>query len=150
MYDPAEQVFYTGTTDDGVTPSEDNIVLDAQVWAAMALGEQFQPYEAALSRARAMRVAGGGYPFCESNANGGWWAEGTAYTALMYRLRGDDAAAAEALGALASIQLEDGLFPAATVDNLSTGFNLFTGDRGVRHRAAHCADRLVRPRDEQL
>ena len=139
MYDPAGQVFYTGTTDDGVTPSKDNIVLDAQVWAAMALGDQFQPYEAALSRARAMRIISGGYPFCESNANGGWWAEGTAYTALMFRLRGDDAAATEALGALASIQLENGLFPAATVDNLSTGFNLFTGDPWEYGTAPHIA-----------
>ena len=139
MYDPAQQVFYTGTTEDGVTPSKDNIVLDAQVWSAMALGKQFQPYESALARVKAMRVAGGGYPFCESNANGGWWAEGTAYTALMYRLRGDDAAATEALSALASIQLKDGLFPAATVDNLSTGFNLFTGDPWVYGTAPHIA-----------
>jgi hypothetical protein len=139
MYDPAGQVFYTGTTEDGITPSKDNIVLDAQVWAAMALGEQFQPYESALSRVKTMRVTGGGYPFCESNANGGWWAEGTAYTALMYRLRGDDAAATEALDALASIQREDGLFPAATVDNLSTGFNLFTGDPWEYGTAPHIA-----------
>jgi len=139
MYDPAGQVFYTGTTDDGVTPSKDNIVLDAQVWAAMALGKQFQPYESALARVKTMRVADGGYPFCESNANGGWWAEGTAYTALMYRLRGDDAAATEALGALAGIQLDNGLFPAATVDNLSTGFNLFTGDPWEYGTAPHIA-----------
>ena len=139
MYDPAEQVFYTGTTEDGVTPSKDNIVLDAQVWSAMALGKQFEPYENALSRVAAMRVSGGGYPFCQSNANGGWWAEGTAYTALFYRLRGDDAAATEALNALVGIQLENGLFPAATVDNLSTGFNLFTGDPWVYGSAPHIA-----------
>jgi len=139
MYDPTEQVFYTGTTEDGITPSKDNIVLDAQVWAAMALGDQFKPFEDALSRVAAMRILGGGYPFCQSNTNGGWWAEGTAYTALMYRLRGDDAAATEALGALASIQLKDGLLPAATVDNLSTGFNLFTGDPWVYGTAPHIA-----------
>ena len=139
MYDPSEQVFYTGTTEDGVTPSKDNIVLDAQVWAAMALGEQFQPYENALSRVKTMRVSDGGYPFCESNVNGGWWAEGTAYTALMYHLRGDDAAASAALDALMSIQRTDGLFPAATVNNLSTGFNLFTGDPWVYGTAPHIA-----------
>ena len=137
MYDSSEQVFYTGTTEDGVTPSKDNIVLDAQVWSAMALKAQYKPFEDVLSRVAAMRVVGGGYPFCQSNANGGWWAEGTAFTALMYRLRGDDAAAAEALNVLLGIQLKNGLFPAATVDNLSTGFNLFTGDPWVYGSAPH-------------
>ncbi len=139
MYDPAEQVFYTGTTNDGVTPSKGNIVLDAQVWAAMALGEQFTPYADALSRVEKMRVKDGGYPFCQSNVNGGWWAEGTAYTALMYRLRGDDAAANAAMDALVGIQLDNGLFPAATVDNLSTGFELFTGEPWVYGTAPHIA-----------
>jgi hypothetical protein len=34
MYDETVGVFFTGTTGDGITPSRDNIVLDAQVWAA--------------------------------------------------------------------------------------------------------------------
>ena len=45
----------------------------------------------------------------------------------MYRLRGDDERAVSALGLLEQIQLEDGRFPAATVDDLSTGFELFDG-----------------------
>jgi hypothetical protein len=139
MYDPAEQVFYTGTTVDGVTPSKDNIVLDAQVWSALALGEQYRPYENALARVAAMRILGGGYSFCQSNANGGWWAEGTAFTALMLRQRGEDGVAAEALNALLGIQLKNGLFPAATVDNLSTGFELFTGEPWVYGTAPHIA-----------
>ena len=139
MYDAESQVFYTGTLDDGVTPSADNLVLDAQVWACMALGEDFEPYEASLEAVAAMRVAEGGYPFCASNVNGGWWAEGTAYTALMYRLRGEDERAAAALDALQSIQLESGLFPAATVDNLSTGFGLFDGSPWEYGTAPHIA-----------
>ena len=91
------------------------------------------------ARSRPAGGGEGGYPFCQSNVNGGWWAEGTAYTALMYRLRGDDASAAAALDALIGIQLENGLFPAATVDNLSTGFNLFTGDPWVYGTAPHIA-----------
>ena len=74
-----------------------------------------------------MRTAGGGYPFCESGSDGGWWAEGTAYTALLYRLRGEDASAASAMDALCAIQLDSGLFPAATVAALPTGFELFDG-----------------------
>ena len=139
MYDGESHVFYTGTLDDGVTASTDNRVLDAQVWACMALGDAFAPYEASLEAVAAMRTPEGGYPFCASNANGGWWAEGTAYTALMYRLRGEDDASNAALAALEGIQLESGLFPAATVDNLSTGFGLFDGSPWEYGDAPHIA-----------
>lgn len=126
MYDENECVFYTGTTEDGVTQSRGNIVLDAQVWAALALDEEFAPYEETLKRVESMRTAEGGYPFSESSLSG-WWAEGTAYTALMYRLRGEDVSAASAMDALCDIQLENGMFPAATVEELPTGFELFDG-----------------------
>ena len=139
MYDVDKRVFYTGTLDDGATPSADNLVLDAQVWACMALGEAFEPCEASLQTVAAMRTPEGGYPFCAANANGGWWAEGTAYTALMYRLRGEDEAAADALAALKGIQLESGLFPAATVDSLSAGFGLFDGSPWEYGTAPHIA-----------
>ena len=139
MYDATNGVFYTGTESDGVTPSKGNIVLDAQVWAALALGEDFSPYETALTRVTKMRLPQGGYPFCESNENGGWWAEGTAYTALMERELGNTGDAKAALDALVSIQLENGLFPAATVQNLSTGFDLFTGEPWVYSTDAHIA-----------
>lgn len=139
MYDENLEVFYTGTTDDGVTPSTGNIVLDAQVWACMALGDDFSPYEASLETVAAMRIPDGGYPFCQANINGGWWAEGTAYTALMYRLRGEDDTADSVLEALSGIQLENGLFPAATVDNLSTGFDLFDGSPWLYGSAPHIA-----------
>jgi hypothetical protein len=74
-----------------------------------------------------MKTAEGGYPFCLENKNGGWWAEGTAYTALMYRGLGDQKNYEEAMDALVSIQQTGGLFPAATVDDLSTGMDLFDG-----------------------
>ena len=139
MYDRDAGHFYTGTLDDGASPNRDNLVLDAQVWACLALGEDFAPYEAALDAVAAMETAEGGYPFCAANANGGWWAEGTAYTALMYRLRGEDDKALSALDALCSIQLESGKFPAATVENLSTGFELFDGSPWVYGTAPHLA-----------
>jgi hypothetical protein len=139
MYDETADVFYTGTTEDGVTPSRDNIVLDAQVWAALALGEDFAPYGAALNRVVSLRTEAGGYPFCEGNEGGGWWAEGTAYTALMYRLKGEDANAASAMDALCAIQLDSGLFPAATVTALPTGFALFDGSPWVYSNDPHIA-----------
>lgn len=139
MYDTDKGVFYTGTLDDGVTANTSNIVLDAQVWAEMALGDAFAPYESALLEVEAMKTAGGAYPFCKANEDGGWWAEGTAYTALMYALRGETGKAGAALDALCGIQLPSGLFPAATVDNLSTGFELFDGSPWVYSTDAHIA-----------
>lgn len=127
MYDREKGVFYTGTYDDGVTPDRENIVLDAQVWAALALGDALEPYEDSLQIVEKMKQDDGGYAFCLGNANGGWWSEGTAFTALMYKLRGEEEKAEQILETLGSIQNERGEFPAATVDNLSTGLYQFDG-----------------------
>ncbi|MBQ6322052.1 MAG: hypothetical protein IJI24_04190 [Lachnospiraceae bacterium] len=141
MYDPERGLFWSGTGDDGVTPSKENVVLDAQVWAALALGEQYAPYEAALETAESMHQTEGGYAFCQSNENGGWWPEGTAFTALLYReyaqqarAAGDEALSSAyemkadaALDALCAVQDAYGLFPAATTKNLSTGLYQFDG-----------------------
>lgn len=139
MYGEDDGFFYTGTMDDGVTENKGNRVLDAQVWAAMAMGDEFSPYEKSLLLVERMRTPEGGYPFCESNVNGGFWSEGTAYTALLYRLLGDDEKAALAFDALKRIQLKNGLFPAATVKELSTGFELFDGSPWVYSDDAHIA-----------
>ena len=138
MYVPEEKRFMAGTDSDGITPSPENTALDAQVWNCMALGDAFEPYRDCLETVEEMKTDGG-YPFCLSNINGGWWAEGTAFTALMYRLLGEDGKAVSALNTLVSIQLEDGKFPAATVDNLSTGIWLFTGEPWVYDTAPHIA-----------
>lgn len=127
MYDSEEGLFATGTLDDGATPNKSVVALDAQVWCALAMGDSFGQYDDALKTVEAMKTEDGGYPFCLENKNGGWWAEGTAYTALMYRLRGDEKRYEEAMSALESIQLKGGLFPAATTDHLSTGMELFDG-----------------------
>ena len=63
------------------------------------------------------------YPFYTANANGGWWAEGTAFTALMLRERNQYEKNFAAMNALSSIQLDSGLFPAATVEHLLTGLS---------------------------
>ncbi|MDR1130808.1 MAG: hypothetical protein LBL15_00120 [Oscillospiraceae bacterium] len=139
MYDAEAGYFYTGTADDGVTPSKDNIVLDAQVWSALALGEDFIPYMGAIDRAKAMQTSEGGYPFHEANTNGGWWPEGTAFAALTYRILGQDEAAQTALDALKNLQLSTGGFPAATTDSLTTGFDLFTGEPWTYEDIPHIA-----------
>ena len=127
MYDSEKKLFMTGTLDDGITPNRSVVALDAQVWCALAMGDSFDQYADALKTVSEMKTEDGGYPFCLENKNGGWWAEGTAYTALMYRLRGDEKHYEEAMSALESIQLKSGLFPAATTDHLSTGMELFDG-----------------------
>lgn len=139
MYDAELGLFMTGTVDDGVTPNGSVVVLDAQVWSALAFSDEFEPFEGALDLVASMRTDEGGYPFCQQNANGGWWAEGTAYTALMWRDRGDERAYAQAMDTLAGIQLDDGLFPAATVDNLFTGMSLSGETPWEYSRDAHIA-----------
>lgn len=129
----------TGTLDDGVTPNKSVVVLDAQVWCQMALGDAFEPYKSALDVVDKMKSPEGAYPFCHENKNGGWWAEGTAYTALMYRGIDKSEEYRQAMDALASIQLENGLFPAATVDDLSTGMDLFDGSPWEYSTDAHIA-----------
>lgn len=53
--------------------------------------------------------------------------EGTAFTALMYRLLGDEVQAVESLNALRNIQTYRGMIPASTVEQLPTGLDLFDG-----------------------
>ena len=139
MYDEEQGLFMTGTLDDGVTPNKSVVVLDAQVWCQMALGDAFEPYKSALDVVEKMKSPEGAYPFCLENKNGGWWAEGTAYTALMYRVIDKSEEYRQAMDALASIQHENGLFSAATVDNLSTGMDLFDGSPWEYSTDAHIA-----------
>ncbi len=139
MYDPTAKVFYTGTQADGVTKNKENIVLDAQVWCALAMGEDFAPYLPALEHAISMQTTEGGFPFHEESTNGGYWLEGTAFTALCLKQFGYDTPARKAFEALVSKQLETGCFPAATVKELTTGFTLFTGDQWVYSDSPHIA-----------
>ena len=127
LYNENDRLFYTGTGNDGKTPNKDVIVLDAQVWCALSLGELFKPYEDALKLVDSMKTKEGAYPFCRSNKNGGWWAEGTAFTALLFRERGEWDKYEQAMDALVSLQSKGGLFPAASVKHLSTGIYLADG-----------------------
>ena len=57
----------------------------------------------------------------------------------MYRGLGDSRKYSEAMDALSNIQLDSGLFPAATNDHLSTGMDLFDGSPWEYGNAAHIA-----------
>lgn len=139
MYNEQKGLFYTGTTTNGVTPNTSVTALDAQVWAALALGEEFEPYAAALDTAASMKTPEGAYPFCKANKNGGFWCEGSAFTALTFGLYGDMAKYRETMDALSAVQLENGLFPAATVDDLDTGLWLSNGDPWTYCQDPHIA-----------
>lgn len=138
MYDKDAGLFYTGTQADGTTPDTGNVVLDAQVWSALALGDAFAPYEAALQQLDNMRTKEGGYRFhaCDEGA---YWCEGTAFTALMHRLRGESSQADAAMNALVDAQLTGGLLPAATADGLSTGIYLSDGSPWLYGTSPHVA-----------
>ena len=138
MYNEEARLFFTGTLSDGVTPSVDNVVLDAQVWSALALGDEFAPYEGALTQLEYLRTGAGGYRFhvCDEDA---YWCEGTAFTALMHKLRGENERAEKDFDALCAVQLESGLFPAATADDLTTGIYLDDGSPWLYGTAPHVA-----------
>ena len=138
MYDADAGLFLTGTKSDGITPEKGNVVLDAQVWSALALGEGFEPYGQALSQLDAMRTDEGGYRFhvCDDK---GYWCEGTAFTALMHLQRGERDKASAALGALEAVQLEGGLLPAATIPGLTTGIDLSDGTPWTYNTDPHVA-----------
>lgn len=138
MYDETNRRFFTGTNKDG-SINRSVVVLDAQVWSALVLDEAFEPYKDALDTAEQMKQPGGGYSFCLENKNGGWWAEGTAFTALTCRSRGDDSKYIIAMDALCSIQPGSGMFPAATVNNHHTGIKLTNGEDWLYNTDPHVA-----------
>lgn len=137
MYNENAGWLYTGTTTDGVTPNTSVIVLDAQVWSAMAMGDLYEPYASALDLVESMKTTEGAYPFCQENKNGGFWCEGSAFTALMYKERGENDKFTETMDALCDVQLNSGLFPAATVDDLSTGIYLSDGSPWEYNKDPH-------------
>ena len=137
MYNESTGWFYTGTTIDGVTPNTDVVVLDTQVWSAMAMEELYEPYASALDLVDSMKTEEGAYPFCQENKNGGFWCEGSAFTALMFRERGEHGKYTETMNALCDVQLDSGLFPAATVDGLSTGIYLSDGSPWEYYKDPH-------------
>lgn len=130
MYDGGLSLFWSGTTDDGKTPNTSNVVLDVQVWSALALGGEYAPYAASVRYvAENLKTPGGGYAFSQSDRDGGYWPEGTAFAALAFRQMGMDAEADAALEAMLAAQLPSGGFPAAAgAETINTGFDLFTGE----------------------
>lgn len=139
MYDEEKKLFYLGTKADGLMIDKSVLPLDTMVWSALALGRDFAPYRSCIETVKSMKTEEGGYPFSQRNENGGFWSEGTAYTALMFRELGETEEMRSALDALLRIQNEDGSFPAATVDNHSTGIRMSDGSLWEYSKDEHLA-----------
>ncbi|MED9969216.1 MAG: hypothetical protein UFA98_04285 [Ruminococcus sp.] len=58
---------------------------------------------------------------------------------VMYKERGEYSEYSDTMNALCAVQLENGLFPAATVDNLSTGIILSNVDPWEYNQDPHIA-----------
>lgn len=128
MYNEGKGRFIAETLEDSYTPESSSIVyLDVQSISALSMWDSFDYYRKTLDTIEEMKVKKGGYPYNRNNKNGGWWSEGTAITALMYRTLGKEDKYEDAMKLLVGIQKENGLFPAATVKNLYTGVKLYDG-----------------------
>ena len=126
MYKDGKGRFVAETLEDGYTPDPRSIVyLDIQSLSALSMWDSFNSFRKTLDTIEDMKVKKGGYAFNRYNKNGGWWAEGTAFTALMYRTLGKEDKYEKAMKSLVGIQKENGLFPAATVKDLYTGVKLY-------------------------
>ena len=128
MYNEWKGRFVVETLEDGFTPDPTSIVLlDVQSLSGLAMWDSFAPYHKTLSTIEDLKVRKGGYAYNRNNKKGGWWSEGTAFTALMYRVLGKQNKYEEAMNALVKIQAPNGLFPAATIDKYYTGITLYDG-----------------------
>ncbi len=141
MYDETQGIFWSGTMDDGVTPNSDNVVLDVQVWSALALGDAFEPYKACVQYAADnLQTPGGGYAFSLCDTDGGYWLEGTAFSSLAFRKLCMDERAKAAIQAIETAQLDSGGLPAVYgSETINTGFGLFTGEKWLYYAEPHIA-----------
>ena len=138
MYDAKKGYYYTGTSSDGVTPNTESVVLDAQVWTALAVDDAGKNGRV-RKNIRKMKTSDKGYAFCLDEVAGGFWAEGTAFTALYYLECGKKKDVYEAMDAVCSIQKVDGRIPACSGDSINTGMELFNGAAWVYDNSPHIA-----------
>lgn len=125
MWDAAEEKFWTGTGDDGVTTNTEVVPLDIQAWAVLALREDGELYWGALEYAETHHRVGDGFDFNEDHD--GIWYEGTAQMAAAYLETGQRAKWQNLVSFLRSTQSPSGGLAASDTDGLTTGFYLPDG-----------------------
>ncbi len=135
MWDEEEGKFWTGTATDGVTVNEEVIPVDAQAWAVLALGDEGSAYWRALDYAESNLATAGGFDFNEDLD--GVWYEGTSQMASAYSEVGQSSRAQSLVDFVKSAEYDSGAVPAASIDGLTTGFDLPNGDPWLYFRRAH-------------
>jgi hypothetical protein len=120
MYDEQRHVFYTGTTDDGVTVNMEVLPLDTNTWALLALGDSFGDGPQVMDFVEANMAFDEGYGFWTKT--NGVWMEGTAQVALVYHQLGEVEKYESIMAYLSTQQLDDGSIVAADREGVTTGF----------------------------
>lgn len=133
MWDGAK--FWTGTGDDGVTITQDPIPEDVQSWSLLSLKGSGKPYWGALEYAESHHRVGRGYDFNEDHD--GIWFEGTGQMAVAYSYTANNEKWQAIVNFLELRLAPSGGLIAASRDELTTGFNLPSGDPWVYYRRQH-------------
>ena len=125
MWDPGLRHFWTGTLEDGITINKENVPLDIQAWAVMAM----ENYNDALSWAEGncYTEADGFKGFDFNTDKDGIWFEGTGQMAVAYQIKGEtekrDIYVEELRKAQVSATNNNGRgIVAASHDGVTTGF----------------------------
>ncbi|MDH5327114.1 MAG: DUF5011 domain-containing protein [Gammaproteobacteria bacterium] len=129
MWNNTEGFFWTGTGDDGVTVNRDNIPVDIQAWAVMAIPDDLRIRRGlvwAKNNCALSRDGFSGFDFNCSELDGVWF-EGSAQMALALRMNGDNSSRfyrSEIQKAQTQAVNTDGRgIVAASHDGVTTGFN---------------------------
>lgn len=141
MYDKTMGIFWSGTTEDGVTANKSNIVLDVQIWSVLALKDSAGPYMDCVQYAiDNLKTRSGGYAFSQSDVSDGYWLEGTAFCALLFKQLEMNTQAEDAFYAIEAAELVSGGLPAVSDSkSLDTGFYLSTGEKWQYYDEPHIA-----------
>ena len=125
LWDASEGRFWTGTLSDGNEINREPIPLDVQTWSNLALEDRETQYLRALRYAELHHSNDTGFDFNEDRD--GIWYEGTAQMAAAYRVTGNTTSWQKVVANLTAIQDVSGGIPAASRDELTTGFNVTEG-----------------------
>ncbi len=135
MWDDVEGKFWTGTKLDGVSVNQDNIPLDVQAWAPLALREEGKPYWRSLDYSEQQHRVGNGFDFNQDRDR--IWYEGTAQMAVAYHYTGQLDKSKSLISMLLAAQDASGGIAAVNRDGLTTGFALPTGEPWLYFNRLH-------------
>jgi len=128
--------FWTGTKPDSDEINQDNVPVDIQAWALLALREESKPYWKALDFAEKNHKVRQGYDFNMKDRDGVWF-EGTAIMAAAYRYVGRQEKSEAILTFLRKSQTPSGAMNAADRKTLTTGFTLSNGQPWLYYGRPH-------------